>query len=150
LADEIRPESEGTEAGEVVEAEDQAPPVPALGAREQELLDRLSAELGDGLVEHADACGDLVVRVRPDSWRRAAEVSRHTLGCDYLSFVAGVDWMPTEPYQGAPGGEPSQPTQPGETTYGAAGSSGRFQVFARVQSTTAFRGVTLKLSLIHI
>jgi len=143
LADENQQEGAGTEAGEVVEAEE-ATATAALGEREQALLDRLTAELGDGIVEHAGACGDLVVRVRPDSWRRAAVTARAALDCDYLSFVAGIDWMPAEPYQGAPGGEGSQPTQPAETTYGAAGSAGRFQVFARVQSTSRFHGVTLK------
>src|SRR5262249_24334165 len=33
---------------------------------------------------------------------------------------------------------------PTETTYGAAGSDGRFQVFARVQSTARHWGVTFK------
>lgn len=156
MPDETPQESSGTDAAEAVEPEGPAPAAdaeagaddaddaPTLGEREQALLDRLSAELGDGLVEHAEACGALVVRVRPDSWRRAARAARSELDCDYLSFVAGVDWMPAEVFQGAPGGEGSQPTQPTETTYGAAGSSGRFQVFARVQSTTRFHGVTLK------
>ena len=31
----------------------------------------------------------------PDAWRRAAQVCKEQLGCDYLSFVAGIDWMPT-------------------------------------------------------
>ena len=34
--------------------------------------------------------------------------------------------------------------QPTETTYGAAGSAGRFQVFAHVQSTSRHWGLTLK------
>ena len=34
--------------------------------------------------------------------------------------------------------------QPRETTYGVAGSEGRFQVFARVDSTNAGAGLTLK------
>ncbi|MCL4293264.1 MAG: NADH-quinone oxidoreductase subunit C [Acidimicrobiia bacterium] len=149
MADETPPEGNGTEAGEVVAAAEGAEgtEVPALGEREQALLDRLAAELGDGVVEHAEACGDLVVRVRPDSWRRAASVARSELGCDYLSFVAGIDWMPAEPFRGAPGGEPSQPSQPSDTAYGAAGSAGRFQVFARVQSTTDHHGVTLKVDV---
>ena len=39
--------------------------------------------------------GDVVVRVQPDAWRRAAQVCKEQLECDYLSFVAGIDWMPT-------------------------------------------------------
>jgi NADH-quinone oxidoreductase subunit C len=34
--------------------------------------------------------------------------------------------------------------QPTERTYGSAGSAGRFQVFAHVQSTSRRRGLTLK------
>ena len=37
---------------------------------------------------------DIVVRVKPDAWRATAQVCRHKLDCDYLSFVAGIDWMP--------------------------------------------------------
>jgi NADH-quinone oxidoreductase subunit C len=37
--------------------------------------------------------------------------------------------------------------QPRETTYGVAGSEGRFQVFARVDSTNAGAGLTLKTDI---
>ncbi len=119
-----------------------AAPTP-LSETEQELLDRLEQELGDGVVESASAFGTLVVRVTPGSWRRAAEVSRDTLECDYLSFVSGIDWQPA-PREGGEGGESSAPVQPTEMTFGAAGSAGRFQVFAYVQSTSRKWGVTLK------
>ena len=33
----------------------------------------------------------LVVRVKPDAWRKAAEVSKIELECDYLSFISGID-----------------------------------------------------------
>jgi NADH-quinone oxidoreductase subunit C len=42
------------------------------------------------------------------------------------------------------GSDTSSPVQPTETTYGAAGSEGRFQVFARVQSTSRLWGFTVK------
>ena len=45
----------------------------------------------------------LVVRVKPDAWRRAAEVSKHELECDYLSFISGIDWQPA-PARGRRGG----------------------------------------------
>jgi NADH-quinone oxidoreductase subunit C len=127
-------------------SDDEAPPT-ALSEAAKELLARLEAELGDAVLEHASAFGDLVVRVRPDSWRRAGEVARDALECDYLSFVSGIDWMPRPPAGDAEeeaGGDTSAPVQPTEMTYGAAGAAGRFQVFARVASTSRHHGVTLK------
>jgi NADH-quinone oxidoreductase subunit C len=116
-----------------------------LDATARQLLERLEAGLGDAIVEHGTALDDLVVRVRPDAWRRAAEVARDRLDCDYLSFVSGIDWMP-RPSEGGEdaGGDTSSPVQPTEMTFGVAGSSGRFQVFARVASTHRHWGVTLK------
>jgi NADH-quinone oxidoreductase subunit C len=111
---------------------------------EQELLARLERELGDGIVESADAFGMLVVRVKPDAWRRAAEVSRHELECDYLSFIAGIDWQPAPREGDEAGGDTSSPVQPTEMTFGVAGSAGRMQVFAHVQSTKRHWGVTFK------
>jgi NADH-quinone oxidoreductase subunit C len=111
---------------------------------EQELLARLDRELGDGIVESADAFGMLVVRVKPDAWRRAAEVSKHELECDYLSFIAGIDWQPAPREGDEAGGDTSSPVQPTEMTFGVAGSAGRMQVFAHVESTKRHWGVTLK------
>jgi NADH-quinone oxidoreductase subunit C len=113
--------------------------VPELREQAADLLARLQAELGttpDGaIVDHAGAFGDLVVRVRRDAWRRTAQVCKETLGCDYLSFVAGIDWMPTPAVAEEGSGDTSTPAQPKEQTYGAAGSDGRYQVFALVEST---------------
>lgn len=111
---------------------------------EQELLARLERELGDAIVESADAFGMLVVRVKPDAWRRAAEVSKHELECDYLSFIAGIDWQPAPREGDEAGGDTSSPVQPTEMTFGVAGSAGRMQVFAHVESTKRHWGVTLK------
>ncbi len=115
-----------------------------LGETEQALLDRLEQELGDGVIEHADAYGTLIVRVRPDAWRRAAEVCRTQLECDYLSSVSGLDWQPAPREGDEAGGDTSAPVQPTEMTFGVAGSEGRFQVFAHVQSTRRHWGVTFK------
>jgi NADH-quinone oxidoreductase subunit C len=111
---------------------------------EQDLLARLERELGEGIVESADAFGMLVVRVKPDSWRRAAEVSKHELECDYLSFISGIDWQPAPREGDEAGGDTSSPVQPTEMTFGVGGSAGRMQVFAHVQSTKNHWGVTLK------
>jgi NADH:ubiquinone oxidoreductase 27 kD subunit len=113
------------------------------------LLETFLARLGDGVVESAPCYGDAVVRVRPESWLDAARVAHDELGCDYLSFIAGIDWMPTPLVAGAEegSGDTSAPVQPRETTYGVAGSEGRFQVFARVDSTNAGAGLTLKTDI---
>lgn len=114
-----------------------APPAeePALTEHAERLLTRLQAELGDAIVEHAAAFGDVVVRVRPDAWRAAAQICKARLECDYLSFVAGIDWMPAPVIAEEGSGDTSSPAQPREQTYGAAGSAGRYQVFACVEST---------------
>lgn len=110
----------------------------------EDLRTRFGAALGDGVVEGADVFGTLVLRVRPDAWRRAAEFAKRELACDFLSFIGGLDWQPAAPAGGDAGGDTSSPVQPTEMTFGAAGSAGRFQVFAHVQSTTRHWGVTLK------
>jgi NADH-quinone oxidoreductase subunit C len=104
-------------------------------APEANLFDRLQAELGDAIVEHGETLGDVVVRVKPDAWRRTAEVCKTRCDCDYLSFVAGIDWMPTPAVVEEGSGDTSAPAQPKEETYGVAGSAGRYQVFAVVEST---------------
>jgi NADH-quinone oxidoreductase subunit C len=122
---------------------DEAAP-PALSEEAAGLLGRLEAELGDAIVEHAPSFGTVVVRMRPDAWHRTAEVARDNLACDFLSFVSGIDWAPTPREGDEAGGDTSAPVQPQEMTFGAAGSAGRFQVFARVQSTSRNWGITLK------
>ena len=125
-------------------------PVEAAPVEEVEALDpaiealfaRFDAALGDGVVDHAESHGTLVVRVKPTAWKRAAEVARADLDCDYLSFISGIDWMPSPKPPGDFGGE--VPAQPDTMTFGVTGSDGRFQVFAHVQSTAKHWGITLK------
>jgi len=123
---------------------DGPPPLPEEAAA---LLARLQAELNEDLLEHGHAFGQLVVRVAPGAWRKAAQVARDKLACDYLSFVSGIDWQPAPRTGGETEGDTSAPVQPTEMTFGLAGSAGRFQVFARVQSTTRHHGVTFKVDV---
>jgi NADH-quinone oxidoreductase subunit C len=111
------------------------------------LLARLEAELGDALVEHEPRFGDPVVRVRRDVWRHAAEFAKTKLDCDYLSFISAIDWNPAPKEGDEDSSDTSSPVQPQEVTYGAAGSDGRFQVFAHVQSTSRHWGLTLKVDV---
>jgi len=120
-----------TEAAPAPEPE----PAPALREQAADALARLQAELGDAIVEHAAMFGDVIVRVRRDAWRRSAQVCKDRLGCDYLSFISGIDWMPTPAVVEEGSGDTSAPAQPKEQTYGAAGSDGRYQLLALVEST---------------
>lgn len=151
MADEETPtprESEETPSTDAASSgdasEDAAPEPDAYSETETELLARLERELGDGIIEHADSFGTLMVRVRPDAWRRAAEVARDALECDYLSFISGLDWMPAPKEGDEDTSDTSAPVQPREMTFGTTGSAGRFQVFAHVQSTAKHWGVTFK------
>ena len=118
-------------------------PVP-LSPRQEELLSRLRDGLGDAIIESTAVFNDVVARVRPEAWRRTAEFVRDELGCDYLSFISGIDWSPAPKEGDEDTSDTSSPVQPTEMTFGAAGSAGRFQVFAHVQSTRRMWGLTLK------
>jgi NADH-quinone oxidoreductase subunit C len=130
-------DAETAEAAEVADASaaESAEPEPALAPELERFLAYLQAELGDALIEHAATHGDLVARVDRDSWRRTATVCKEHLELDYLSFVAGMDWMPAPAVADEASGDTSAPVQPREMTFGAAGSAGRYQVFAVVEST---------------
>jgi NADH-quinone oxidoreductase subunit C len=123
---------------------EEAEQAPALAPAQQHALERLQAEFGEALVDSATAFGDLVVRVTPEQWLPLATFAREQLGCDYLSFVSGIDWMPAPVIAEEGSGDTSAPVQPRETTYGLAGSAGRFQVFAHVESTAGHFGFTAK------
>jgi NADH-quinone oxidoreductase subunit C len=125
-------------------AEPESEPEPELDPVVASLLERISAELGDAILDSADSFGTLVIRVRPDAWRRAGEIAKRSLECDYLSYIAGIDWQPAEKLVSEDSGDTSTPAQPSEMTPGVAGSAGRFQVLAHVQSTAKHWGVTMK------
>jgi len=153
LPDDETTESNADAPVEAVEAAVDAPepapePEPEPNPVHEELLARIEAALPGAVIEHADALGDLVVRVTNESWGAVAGVARGALECDFLSFVSGIDWAPA-PKEGGDdaGGDTSSPVQPSEMTFGAAGSAGRFQVFAHVQSTARHWGVTFKVDV---
>ena len=148
-ADDATVDDTAADAPEVEEAPEieEAPDVHALDERHAELLERLQAELGEAVLDQEPRFGDPVVRIRRDSWRRAGEFVKSSLGCDYLSFISAIDWHPAPREGDEDSGDTSSPVQPQEITYGAAGSDGRFQVFAHVQSTSRHVGLTLKVDV---
>jgi NADH-quinone oxidoreductase subunit C len=143
MADDAAPEDAPADAPDPV-ADDAAEVPEELSPAVADLLARWERALGDGIVAHAECFGTLVLRVRPDRWRAAAEVARNELDCDFLSFVSAIDWQPAPNPGGDEGGDTSAPVQPTEMTFGATGSDGRFQVFAHVESTSRHWGTTLK------
>jgi len=116
-------------------------------------LQALRTELGDALVETGAQRGDLWVRVHRDAWDHAAEVLRHQLRYDYFCFLSAVDWMPhTWPNPKVIEGEGAEeaeeePPPSAEIARGFAGGDSRFQVLARVYSTTRHQGVFVKSDL---
>ena len=97
-------ETEEVEAEEVETAEVEAPGLRRSHAH-ADLMARLEAAfLGDAVLESAANFGLPVVRVRRHSWRHAAEICKTQLDLDYLSFLAGLDWMPAPREGGRRGG----------------------------------------------
>jgi NADH-quinone oxidoreductase subunit C len=162
-----------------VEQEAQPEEAPAVDEVREAMVATLRAELGDAVAGHEVKDGDVWVRVDRQAWRRAAEVCRAELACDYFCFLSGIDWMPSPhgtgqkemapvdvgesesgqdaatedteaaadetPAADAAGSEPT--TGDGAWATGYAGGETRFQVFARLYSTTRKVGITLKADL---
>jgi NADH-quinone oxidoreductase subunit C len=133
-----------------------AEPEPEPDPVRQPLLDSLRAELGDDLVGAEIAGGDIWVRVARSAWRKAGEVCKSRLGMDYFCFLSGMDWLPNPELSGEkvwdPDTERAEQAEAGEAlppTYetGVAGGDTRFQIFARLSSTTSKVGITLKADL---
>lgn len=128
------------------DTEPEAEAAPVDEVREQ-MLAILRDALGDAIVGSHTEKGDLWVRVRADAWHDAVEAVKTKLACDYFCFLSGIDWMPAT----APNPEAAEDDAPApesatiETGY--AGGDTRFQVFARLYSTTRHWGVTLKADL---
>jgi NADH-quinone oxidoreductase subunit C len=123
---------------------DQVPALPGDALREG-VLQQLQTALGDGLVDSLIKPGDDIwVRVRTDAWRDAGMALRDIVGCDYFCFLSAIDWMPSPFGRGED--DPTEPPPERDTTIrpGYVGGDTRMQVFARLASTTAHFGVTIK------
>ena len=148
--------SSAPEQGSAAPGQTEEPP-PQPDAVRQPLLDALQDELGPAVVGSEIAGGDIWVRVERAAWRRAAEVCRSTLDMDYFCFLSGIDWKPNPDLSGRKvwdvdgGADEGDDAEAGQSESawetGAAGGDTRFQVFARLYSTTRKAGITLKADL---
>ncbi len=150
---------------------------PASDALIQRLLDNLTAELGDGVIESTIQRRDAYVRVPASQWAAAARAAKR-VGFDYFSFLSGMDWMQspvqTSRYENIWGtaeeedaeavveadGEAASETVADAADSatvdaavdegirtGLAGGESRFQVMLRLTSTTEHRSVVLRADL---
>ena len=128
---------------------EQAPEAPITDEQREQLVQELTAELGDAVIESHIAPGtDVWVRVQREEWREAAFAVREKLGMKYFEFLSGIDWLPS-PYGARNEDSPTDPRpEPNtEIVNGYARGDTRFQVFARVHSLPRNLGITLKADL---
>nr|MBA3655185.1 NADH-quinone oxidoreductase subunit C [Actinomycetota bacterium] len=116
------------------------------------ILTGLQRNLGEAIVGHEIANGDIWVRVNRDAWRAAGESAKHH-GFEYFCFLAGLDWLPSPDLSGEKVWDPDPSVSDGsaggsaEQTTGIAGGDTRFQVFARLYDVRRHVGVTFKADL---
>lgn len=110
-------------------------------------VERLTAELGAGLVEHHAEKGDLWVRVSPEAWVQAGRVARDKLGFDYFCFLSALDWLPSPYGKGEDDPTAPPPERSTEIKQGYAGGQTRWQVFARLYSHRQHCGITFKVDV---
>ena len=145
-----------------VEAPPAAAPVDSIA---QQYLDALRADLGDGVLEGVVQHNDVVVRVSLSSWIAALTAAKRQLGLTYFCFLSGLDWLDsplqTTRYENVWGSveeaaaddedaarsEPEPALTDAGFVTGLAGGDTRFQIFARVYSTTTRRGMVIKADL---
>jgi NADH-quinone oxidoreductase subunit C len=112
-----------------------------------DVLAEIRARLGDAVVDAVHEPGDeLWVRVRTDTWVATGEALAD-LGFDYFCFLSVLDWLPS-PY-GKGEDDPTEPPPERETAIrpGVCGGDTRFQLLARVTSSTRHLGVLLKVDV---
>ena len=125
-----------------------APEAPPVDERREALLASVRTELGDAVADAVIRPGsDIWVRVETDAWAAAGRAVRDVLGCNYLGFVSALDWKPSPWGRGEDDPTEPPPERSTEIVQGVAGGTTRFQVFARVHSTTSHLGVTLKADI---
>lgn len=126
---------------------DTATETPALpgDALRDGIVERLRGALGDALVDTlVKPNDDIWVRVSTAAWREAGFAVRETLGCDFMSYLSAIDWMPSPFGRGEEDPTEPPPERATAIVQGYTGGETRFQVLARVYSTKEHFGITLK------
>jgi NADH-quinone oxidoreductase subunit C len=114
----------------------------------QDVVDRLTVELGDAVVGQEVRPGDDVwVRIATDAWRTAGRAARQSLGCEYFCFLSALDWMPSPYGKGEDDPTEPPPERSTETKQGVGGGDTRFQVFTRVVNPHRHVGLTMKVDV---
>jgi NADH-quinone oxidoreductase subunit C len=111
-------------------------PALVVDATRDGIVDRLRSTLGDAVVDTlVKPHDDVWVRVSTSAWREAGFAVRDVLGCDYMSYLSAIDWMPSPFGRGEE--DPTEPPPERATAIvpGYTGGETRFQVLARVYST---------------
>jgi NADH-quinone oxidoreductase subunit C len=152
--------SDSTEAAEPTEPTDEAPagetpaeetPAP----REPDplrdpVVEALTKALGDDVLGHEVARGDVTVRVANGAWRQAAEWCKGH-GFTYFCFLSGIDWLPSTDaatrYENTFSGGDAAEEAPAEMTTGVTGGDTRFQTLLRLYDVDRKFGITLKADL---
>jgi NADH-quinone oxidoreductase subunit C len=133
------------------DADAQSPTATVADEAREGLLATLGEVLGDGLVEtHLMPGIDVWARVALDRWADAGRACHDRLGMTYFCFVSAIDWLPSPFGKSEEGGTPlvTFPVPvPDHLDHGVTGGQTRFQLLARVASTTSHLGITLKADL---
>lgn len=123
----------------------------------EELVERLTAVLGDKALSVRHVLGQVVVEVAADHWVAAIRALKDDveLDLDYFCFLSAIDWIstPTEVQKVAAAGGGATPGGTFESREGADGylapEGDLIQVICRLASATQGHGVTLRVDLDH-
>ena len=123
---------------------------PAVDDTREQLLNELSQNLGDILVEsHLRPHEDVWLRVRIDAWQAAAMISKNS-GFEYFGFLSAIDWhiAPEGRYEDTEfdAGLTEEDEEPVEidSSTGYGGGDTRFQLLMQLYSLRDQVGVILK------
>jgi NADH-quinone oxidoreductase subunit C len=109
------------------------------------LIDGLRSSIGEALVDsHLRPGDDVWVRVRSDAWRETGLALRNDLGMDYFCFLSAIDWMPSPYGKGEDDPTEPPPERDDSVRHGYTGGEARFQLLARVVSSSRHVGLTVK------
>ncbi|HVT75538.1 MAG TPA: NADH-quinone oxidoreductase subunit C [Acidimicrobiales bacterium] len=131
-----------TETEEPAEAAVESDPV------REAILEQLTAQFKDGVVDSHIANGDLWVRVANEQWHDVVAFCKTTLNFRFFDFLSGLDWLNNPNLSAEKAWDADAET--GELALvarGFAGGDTRFQVLCRLKNVETNVGITLKVDL---